>query len=157
MKDKIVFDSIQEIKGRPNRKMRPSRLEKLDDYADMSADREDFVGSREYEITAYNEDMGATSMKKRTLPSIMKKQDENSRTKQFNLRYNNVSIEEDDDRPRTIAENTDFSKKIVKSKVLESNKIADQVYKRETVGSASFITPNPNDTANIETIIQKKS
>ncbi len=101
--------------------------------------------------------MGATSMKKRTLPSIMKKQDENSRTKQFNLRYNNVSIEEDDDRPRTITDNADFSKKLAKNKVLESNKIADQVYKRETIGSASFITSSPNDTANIETIIQKKS
>lgn len=39
---------------------------------------------------------------KKTLPSIMKKQDENSRTKQFNLRYNNVSIEQDEEEPRTI-------------------------------------------------------
>ena len=45
--------------------------------------------------------MGSISMKK-TLPSIMKKQDENSRTKQFNLRYNNVSIEQDEEEPRTI-------------------------------------------------------
>jgi len=45
--------------------------------------------------------MGSVSMKK-TLPSIMKKQDENSRTKQLNLRYNNVSIEQDEEEPRTI-------------------------------------------------------
>jgi hypothetical protein len=45
--------------------------------------------------------MGSITMKK-TLPSIMKKQDENSRTKQLNFRYNNVSIEEDEEVPRTI-------------------------------------------------------
>lgn len=32
----------------------------------------------------------------------MKRQDENSRTKQLNLRYNNVSIQEDDEEPQTI-------------------------------------------------------
>ena len=50
--------------------------------------------------------MGSIKMKK-TLPSIMKKQDENSRTKQLNLRYNNVSIEEDDEEQRTL-DNSDY-------------------------------------------------
>jgi hypothetical protein len=45
--------------------------------------------------------MGSSSMKK-TLPSIMKKQDENSRTRQLNLRYNNVSIDEKEEEPHTI-------------------------------------------------------
>jgi hypothetical protein len=45
--------------------------------------------------------MGSITMKK-TLPSIMKKQDENSRTKQLNLRYNNVSIEDGEGEARTI-------------------------------------------------------
>jgi len=44
---------------------------------------------------------------KKTLPSIMKKQDENSRIKQLNLRYNNVSIEEDDEEPKTL-DNSDY-------------------------------------------------
>ena len=99
MKDKIVFDSIQEIKGR-QKKILPQKLEKLDS-GDYSADNHAMMRSSEFEIATRNQDMGSSSMKK-TLPSIMKRQDENSRTKQLNLRYNNVSIQEDDEEPQTI-------------------------------------------------------
>jgi hypothetical protein len=40
---------------------------------------------------------------------------------------------------------------------MEQSKQSDQGHKRETIGSASFITPAPNDTVNFETIIQKKT
>jgi hypothetical protein len=83
MKDKIVFDSIQDIKHH-QRKMRPQKLDKLDDH-DFSQDRE-IVGSQEFELATRNDDS-----LKRTLPSIMKRQEDPSRSiKQGNLRYNNV-------------------------------------------------------------------
>jgi hypothetical protein len=52
MKDKIVFDSIQEIKGR-QKKILPQKLEKLD-AGDYSADNHAMMRSSEFEIATRN-------------------------------------------------------------------------------------------------------